>query len=252
MKQAKGLMIKPEKRRKSLFSAVTPRKIPDVVYKQLVTLITKGHLKPGDRLPSERAMALDLGVSRQSIREGILRAKTAGLVQVRQGGGAFVISSLPNNLRPALSILLEEQAGKVLEFLEIRRVIEKWCAETASETATPADLRKMQGILKRMERLNPPETAWEEMDLDFHSCIAGATHNVVAMHVMEGLKDSFHTYFRVKKFTTKPERKGALVKQHRAVFEAIRKKNPREAGRKIREHLTYVERMIKEDLLKRK
>jgi GntR family transcriptional repressor for pyruvate dehydrogenase complex len=236
---------------RSLFSAVTPSKIPDAVYKQLVTLITRGHLRPGQRLPSERAMAEELGVSRQSIREGISRAKTAGLIEVRQGEGTFIISSLEGNLRQPLSILLEEQAEKVFEFLEIRKLIEAWCAERASKAATAADLKKMQEILKKMEKVKPPEPTWERADLDFHSSIAGATHNVIAMHVMEGLKDSFHTYFRVKKFTTRPERKDLLLKQHRAIFEAIRQKNPKEARKKIIEHLDYVEQMITEDLLRR-
>jgi len=238
--------------RKNLFSAVKPSNIPDAVYKQLVSLITRGQLKPGDRLPSERAMATDLGVSRQSIREAIYRAKTAGLVEVRQGGGAFVISSLKRSLSAPLSILLGDRASKVFEFLEIRKIIEVWCVERASEAATSADLRKMQGILKKMEVSNPPQREWEKMDLDFHSSIAAATHNIVAMHVMEGLKDSFRTYFRVKKFTTKPERKDVVIQQHMAVFEAIKKRNPKEAKKKILEHLAYVEKMISEDLLGKK
>ncbi len=238
--------------RKHLFSAVTPSKIPDAVYKQLVSLITQGHLKPGDRLPSERAMASELGVSRQSIREAIYRAKTAGLVEVRQGGGAFVISSFKRSLSAPLSILLGERASKVFEFLEVRRVIEEWCVQRASEAATVADLRKMEKILKKMENSNPPQSQWERMDLEFHSSIAAATHNIVAVHVMEGLKESFRTYFRVKKYTTRPERKDVVIKQHRDVYEAIRNRNPKDAKKKILVHLAYVERMISEDLLRKK
>ena len=55
-----------------------PRKIPEVVYKQLVTLIATGRFKPGEKLPSERDMAADMGVSRQSIREAINKASTVG------------------------------------------------------------------------------------------------------------------------------------------------------------------------------
>jgi GntR family transcriptional regulator, transcriptional repressor for pyruvate dehydrogenase complex len=234
---------------KNLFSAVTPRKIPDMVYKQLVSLITKGHLRPGEKLPSERAMALELGVSRQSIREAIYRATTAGLMEVRQGEGTFVISSIKGNMRPPLSILLEEEAEKVFEFLEIRKLIEGWCVERASEAAKPADVKKMQGLLKKMQKVKPAESAWEKADLDFHSSIAAATHNVLAMHVMEGLKDSFHTYFRVKKYNTKPERKDVLLGQHRRILEAITQRDPKKARKKIMEHLDYVEKMITEDII---
>ena len=245
----RGFEVAKKTLRRNLFSAVTPSKIPDMVYKQLVSLITRGHLKPGEKLPSERAMAMQLGVSRQSIREAIYRATTAGLMEVRQGEGTFIISSFKGNLRQPLSILLTEQAEKVFEFLEIRKLIEGWCAERASEAATPADLKKMQGILRKMEKVKPPESAWEKADLDFHSCIAAATHNVLALHVMEGLKDSFHTYFRVKKYNAKPERKYALLRHHRGILEAIRQKDPKKARKKITEHLDYVEKMITEDII---
>ena len=233
----------------NLFSTVTPRKIPEMVYKQLVSLITKGHLRPGEKLPSERTMATELGVSRQSIREAIYRATTAGLIEVRQGEGTFILSSFKGNMREPLSILLTEQAEKVFEFLEIRKLIECWCAERAAEAATPADLKKMQGLVKKMEKVKPAESAWEKADLEFHSFIAAATHNVLAMHVMEGLKDSFDTYFRVKKFSTKPERKDALLGQHRRILDAIRQRDPKKARRKIVEHLDYVEKMINEDII---
>ena len=237
------------KAQKSPFSLVKPRKIPDIVYKQLVSLITSGHFKPGEKLPSERDMAVELGVSRQSIREAIYRAKIEGLIKVKQGGGTFVISSLKGNLKPPLSILLEEQAENILEFLEMRKVIEVWCAEKASKAANAEDLKKIREILGRMEKAKLSDAKWEKADLDFHSAIAEATHNLVAMHVMEGLKDSFYSYFRVKKFTTKPEKRDELLKQHMDVFGAIKEKKPREARKKMLEHLDYVEEIITKDLM---
>jgi GntR family transcriptional repressor for pyruvate dehydrogenase complex len=230
--------------KKSPFSSVKPRKISDIVYKQLISLITSGHFKPGEKLPSERTMALDLGVSRQSIREAINRARIEGLIEVKQGGGTFVISSIKGNLRPPLSILLEEQAERILEFLEMRKVIEGWCAERAAENASAGDLRKMRGTLGRMEKARLSVAVWEKADMDFHSAIAAATHNVVAMHVMEGLKDSFQTFFHVKKFTTGTENRDVLLRQHKKIFDAIKEKNPREARKKVLHHLDYVQEVI--------
>jgi GntR family transcriptional repressor for pyruvate dehydrogenase complex len=234
---------------KSPFSTVKQRKIPDIVYKQLVSLITSGHFKPGEKLPSERDMAVELGVSRQSIREAIYRAKIEGLIEVKQGGGTFVISSIKETLRPPLSILLEEQVENIFKFLEIRKVIEGWCAEKASTTAKPSDIKEMQAILSKMEDAKLSDQRWEKADLSFHSAIAAATHNLIAMHVMEGLKDSFSEYFRVKKFRTKPERKDLLLKQHKALFKAIKERDPRKAREKMLEHLDYVDTIINTDLL---
>ncbi|RJQ57785.1 MAG: FadR family transcriptional regulator [Desulfobacteraceae bacterium] len=231
----------------SLFSTVHASKIPDVLYKQMVSLITSGQIRPGERFPSERDLALELGVSRQSVREAIYRAKAAGLIEVKQGGGTFVISSLRGNLKLPLSMLLEGQAEKIFEFLEIRKLIESWCAEKASSAALAADLKRIEGTLKRMHKAKLATGGWEKADLDFHSAIAAATHNVLAMHIMEGLKESFHEYFRAKKFTTRSERKDSILKQHERIFEAVREKNPREARKRALEHLVYVEKMITED-----
>jgi len=228
----------------SLFSRVNARKIPDVLYKQLVSLITKGEIKPGEKLPSERDMALELGVSRQSVREALYRAKASGLIEVKHGGGSFVISSLKGTLKQPLSVLLEGQGEKIFEFLEVRKLIELWCAEKASLSARPADLHRMEGTLKRMHKAKLATTGWEKADLEFHSAIAAATHNVIALHLMEGLKDSFHAYFSFKKFTTRPEKRDIILKQHERIFEAIKGKRPREARKRAQEHLAYVEKLI--------
>lgn len=235
----------------NLFSAVTPRKIPDVVYKQLVALISSGRLKPGERLPSEREMATDMGISRQSIREAINKARTVGLIDVRQGGGTVVVSSVGGHLQTPLAILLEEQAEKIFEFLDIRKLFEGWCAERAAAAARSADLRAMLQLLKRMESLEPGEAAWEKADLNFHSAIAAASHNVVAIHIMEGLKSSFNDYFKAKKFALRPERKDVLFNQHAGIFAAIKQKDPRKAKDRMTEHLEYVAEVIRRDLMKR-
>jgi GntR family transcriptional repressor for pyruvate dehydrogenase complex len=243
-------MRQPSKQQ-NLFSTVTPRKIPDVVYKQLVSLISSGRLKPGEKLPSEREMATDMGISRQSIREAINKAKTVGLIEVRQGGGTVVVSSVGGQLKAPLAIILEEQAEKIFEFLDIRKLFEGWCAEKAAMAAKAADMRALQESLKRMERHEPGEAAWEKADLRFHSAIAAASHNVIAIHIMDGLKSSFNDYFKAKKFALGPERKDVLSQQHTGILAAIQQKNPQKAKARVTEHLEYVAEVIRRDFLKR-
>jgi GntR family transcriptional repressor for pyruvate dehydrogenase complex len=233
----------------NLFSTVMPRKIPDVVYKQLVSLIASGRLKPGEKLPSERDMAADMGVSRQSIREAINKAKTVGLIEVRQGGSTVVVSSVKEHLKTPLAIILEEQAEKIFEFLEIRRLFEGWCAEKAASSAKAADLRAMMEQLEQMSRLEPGGSGWEKADLGFHSAIAAASHNLIAVHIMEGLKSSFNSYFKAKKFALGPERKDLLYHQHAGIFEAIKERNAEHAKAQMLEHLEYVEEVIRRDFL---
>jgi GntR family transcriptional repressor for pyruvate dehydrogenase complex len=242
--------VKRPNKPQNLFSTVTPRKIPDVVFKQLVSLISSGRLKPGERLPSEREMATDMNVSRQSIREAINKARTMGFIDVRQGGGTVVVSTVGGHLKTPLSILLEEQAEKIFEFLDIRKLFEGWCAEKAAMAARAADLRAMMELLQRMETLEPGGAAWEKADLNFHSAIAAASHNVIAIHIMEGLKASFNDYFKAKKFALGPERKDVLFNQHAGIFSAIKQKDPQKAKDRVTEHLEYVAEVIRRDFLK--
>lgn len=234
---------------RNLFSTVKPRKIPDAVFQQLVSLISSGRLTPGEKLPSERTMAADMGVSRQSIREAIHRARTMGLIKVRQGGGTVIVSSVAEQLKTPLAIILEEQAEKIFEFLEIRKLFEGWCVERAAQARKSANLREMQDLLRQMEHLEPGHSKWEQADLKFHSAIAGASHNIIAVHIMAGLRASFSSYFKAKKFVLGPERKEPLLKQHESILEAIRQKSPQIAKMKIIEHLEYVEEVIRKDFL---
>ncbi len=235
---------------RGIFFPITTSKISDEVYKQLVSLISNGQFKPGEKLPSEREMASDLGISRQSIREALYRAEIMGLIEVRQGEGSFVLSSIRESLKPPLSVLLEEEAARIFEFLEVRKLIEGWCAEKGALEATTEDLEKMEGILKRMERSTPGESEWEAVDVEFHGSIATATHNVIAIHIMEALKESFSSFFRFRKVLTRPDKKDLLCRHHHEIYKAISQRNPSLAKRKIIVHLRYIEKKIKEEMEK--
>jgi len=231
-----------------LFSPIRTSKISDEVYKQLVSLISDGQFKPGEKLPSEREMASDLGISRQSIREALYRAEIMGLIEVRQGEGSFVLSSVRESLKPPLVVLLEEEAGRIFEFLEVRKLIEGWCAEKATAEATAEDLERMAGILERMATSTPGDSEWEEVDVEFHLSIAAATHNVIAIHIMEALKESFGSFFRFRKVLTRPEKKDLLLRHHHEIYRAISQKDPSLAKRKIVDHLNYIAKKIREEM----
>lgn len=233
-----------------IFSPIRTSKISDEVYKQLVSLISSGQLKPGEKLPSEREMASEFGISRQSIREALYRAEIVGLVEVRQGEGSFVLSSVRESLRPPLLVLLEEEAGRIFEFLEIRKLIEGWCAEKAAVEATAEDLERMGVILEKMESSSPGDREWEEVDVEFHLSIAAATRNVIAIHIMEALKDSFGSFFRFRKVLTRPEKKDLLVQHHHEIYKAISQRDSSRAKRKIVYHLDYIQKKIAEEMEK--
>jgi len=239
-----------EANKKELFTSIKTSSKRDQVYEQLVAIINSGQVMPGERLPSERDLSSSLGVSRPSIREAMYKAEAMGLVEVRHGEGIFVVSSLRETIKLPMRVLLEEEAEKIFDFLEIRRLVEVWCAGRASVRASAEDLEKMKGILERMEQIVPTDSQWEKEDTGFHLAIAAATKNVLALHMMQALKDSFENYFRLRRIATRDERKGPLLQQHTEIYLAISQRDPDQAQEKVLDHLEFIEKLIVEDMKK--
>jgi GntR family transcriptional repressor for pyruvate dehydrogenase complex len=233
---------------KSLFSPVKTNKKSDVVYNQLFSLICSGKLSPGDKIPSERELAAELRISRQSIREALNRAEVMGLIKVRQGEGSFILSSVNGVLKPPLTLIIEQEAERIFEFLEIRKLVEGWCAEKAALEATGAELQNMREILAKMKKVASKDKQWEELDLALHLSFAKATHNVIAVHIMEALKVNFGPFFRFTKSMPSSEKIDVLWQHHYEIFKAIEQRDPETAKHKVIEHLNFIEDKLKEDM----
>ena len=236
------------KQDQKLFSPIKSSRLSDEVYKQIVSLISSGKLNPGDKIPSERELAADLRISRQSIREALNRAEVMGLIEVRQGEGSFILSSVKKSLKPPLTLIIEEEASRIFDFLEIRKLVEGWCAEKAAIEATKEDLENMAAILEEMKKVASKDKQWEELDLNLHMSFAKATHNVIAVHIMEALKSNFKPFFRFTKSMPSSEKIDILWQHHYDIFKAIKQRDPETSKKKVVEHLNYIREKLKEDM----
>jgi len=233
---------------KNLFLPVKTIKKSDGVYNQLFALISSGKLTPGDKIPSERELAAELRISRQSIREALNRAEVMGLIKVRQGEGSFILSSVKGALMPPLTLIIEQEAARIFEFLEIRKLVEGWCAEKAALEATGEELQGMQEILEKMKQVAAKDKQWEKLDLELHLSFAKATHNVIAVHIMEALKVNFGPFFKFTKSMPSSEKIDVLWQHHYEIFKAIERRDPETAKHKVIEHLNFIEEKLKEDM----
>ena len=231
-----------------LFSSIKRSRISDKVYDQIVSLISSGQLKPGDKIPSERELAAELGVSRQSIREAMNRAEVMGLIKVRQGEGSFILSTFQESVKQPLSLIIEKEAERTFDFIEIRKVVEGWCAEEASRMATDEEIDAMGELLEKMKKIASKDRRWEELDVALHFAIATATHNVIAIHIMEAIKGCFSTFFRFRSAITSSEKMDLLWQHHNEIYKAIRKRDPLEAKQRMVEHLDFIEEKIRENM----
>lgn len=224
------------------------KKILDEVYDQLLSLISNGKLKPGEKLPPERDLARYLKVSRQSIREALKKAESKGLIKVRQGEGAFILSAASDLMESPFLTMMTEEVGKIYEFIEIRKVIEVWCAKKAAEFTTAKELKNMEKALSEMEKLIDSREILGKPDIDFHIAIAEASHNTLMVHMMTTIKQIFLSMFKISNFTRRPGKNRILIKHHQEIYKAIENKNPKLAAQKMESHLQFVESEWREEI----
>src|SRR5260221_542041 len=163
--------------------AVDDRRLYRQIADQLTRLITSGEFRRGERLPSERDLAVQLGVSRPSVREALIALEIQGLVEVRVGAGIFVARSE----RPA-TVPINEGQGP-FELLRARWLIEGEIAALAAREATKADLALVRTAVETMQQLANKNQETVAADRDFHLRVAAAAHNGELLSVVLYLCD---------------------------------------------------------------
>jgi GntR family transcriptional regulator, transcriptional repressor for pyruvate dehydrogenase complex len=138
-------------------------RISDAVAASLERRILEGSLKPGDRLPPERELAIELGVSRPSLREAIQKLASKGMVQSRQGGGTYVTDRLESTFFDPWQDMMGAHPNLREDLLEFRRMLEGQAAEWAAERATEADLTRIDQAYETLR------TAFARDDTDVRS-----------------------------------------------------------------------------------
>ncbi len=140
--------------------------------------ITSGRLRHGDRLPTEQFLAENFGVSRNVVREAIASLRSKGMVQSRQGLGAFV-SLTPESaesLGPVAAQLLEGD-NTIRNMFEVRAALESQAAALAAAGMTQRKLAAIRDAVERMRFEGQPTAATVNADLDFHRAVAAASGN---------------------------------------------------------------------------
>jgi len=225
-------------------------KIADVVAKELEKNILQGLWVPGERLPAERELAVQLSVSRPSLRTAIQRLEKQGLVETRQGGGTFVMNFLGPSLTDPLLQMFQTDPDTTNDFIEFRSIIEGNAAYLAALRSTDADREILMNCFNAMEEAHEEDDPQEEADIDadFHLAIAEASHNVVMLHIMRAMVNVLREgvfYSRMQLYTRKGSR-DLLLKQHRNIYDAIMQGNPDDARKAAKGHLFYVQEVMRD------
>ena len=233
---------------------IRPKKISEEIVGQIKQLISKGDLKPGDRIPSERDLATMMGVSRPSVREAIMVLEAMGFLDSRQGGGTFVRALTEGSIMDPLAKLVEKKDPELLRSLaEVRMGLESWSAYLAAQRAVDEDLAELRRIYAVMEK-QAARGGWDsEVDAEFHYAITAASHNSLQMHVLDSIHSIFHTTIQVAlmEFYQEEGHVQLLLTHHREIMEAIAAHEPERARQKMMEHLSMVEKKMAQLLNKK-
>lgn len=210
---------------------------------QIGDLLTKTGLKPGDRLPSERALADQFDVSRTLVREAIIAMELHGIVEVRGGSGAYLVQP-PVRVYGTAAFMPESGPGP-FELLRARCLIESEVAFVAAETRKDSDLDRIFEALADMRLYIDDQVANVAADRRFHVCIADATGNSVLLQMVTAMCNQTQSpvWKKMDQHFHSAAMREASQQDHQLIFDALLARDPLAARAAMRAHL---ERVIKE------
>jgi GntR family transcriptional regulator, transcriptional repressor for pyruvate dehydrogenase complex len=198
-------------------------------------LIERGEVRSGDRLPPERELAQQLGVSRPSVRSGLKSLAAMGVVQIRQGAGTFITGGPPVLASEPLRFLAALHGFSRSQMFEARLVLEVAVAGLAAERAAPDKLMVISDETTGMFASLELPGAFLDHDIRFHQAVAAAAGNPILASVVEMVAKIFYEFRRRTIRTAKDLRLAA--EEHRAIYQAIRSGDPERARSAMGQHL---------------
>ena len=214
-------------------SKIKKAAVYEEVMVRLADFLQQGRLKPGDRLPSERALAERMHVSRATIREALRAMQLKGLIVSRHGSGSFIAGGTPEDLANALHHLALQ------DIFELRLLIEPSIAALAAQRANRQDLLRLESILQQQESELREKRMTGATDAAFHSALAEATHNRALLQVGATVMKVISPSRNESLQTT--ERARVSLGSHRRIVSAIQAGDPVGARQAMEEHIRSID-----------
>lgn len=236
---------------------VEKRRTWEEVIHQIENQVLQGRLRPGDRLPGERQLAEQLGVSRASVREALRVLEALEFIRARtgtgEGSGSIVVQE--PTAGGAMTSLLRLHVGlshfTMPDVIETRAVIEAWAARMAARQAGDAELQKLAGILRRMEDPSLSRADFNELDTEFHVGVAETSGNRLVTYLMHAIRDAVRlemvaAFDRLDDWHKVAD---SLRREHAAVYHAISVRDEEAAARTVENHIRafYLQRVSTAD-----
>lgn len=225
------------------WNAVSRSRTYELVLQRIEEQIVVGNLRVGDRLPAERDLAAQLGVSRSSIREAVRILQAQGVLTSAVGTGAdagTVVTALPAEaLTRVLRLHLALSSFSLTEMVEARVVLERSSVRLAARDATAEDLAGLSRLLDAMDDPARTRTEFNDLDTEFHVALARAGRNRLVGDVTVALRNSLRgrlqeAFDRVEDW---PALRAGVLRDHRAVYAAVLARDADAAAARVEAHI---------------
>jgi len=214
---------------------------PPLAYKAAEIIrayIVERNLSAGDKLPSEREFAERLGVCRNIVREALRALELSGVIEKRQGKGAFVRAFDPTPLARQMSFGLGSDQAARLQLLEARLALESAAISLVVRHATEADFEQLDAIVNAMEQKERRGESVPAEDLAFHKALLRATHNEPIYRFSSVIEEWMSQQDAAPLADVPPaEVRRKMTPLHRPIVEALRKGDAARARRLIETHI---------------
>lgn len=200
--------------------------LTDEAITNLRGMIQSGELAPGDRLPPENQLAVQMGISRSGVREAVKVLEAARVLEVRRGDGTFVTSLAPKLLLEGVGFAVELlQGDTLLEVMEVRRLLEPAATGLAAQRITDQQLDELAVALQNMlDTATDPEMLMQA-DITFHRIVIASTGNETLTSLLDGLAGRT-VRARIWRGLVLGSVTEATIDEHRAIYDALRGRDP--------------------------
>lgn len=217
-------------------SLSSSKRLYEHVARELASQIADGSYVVGDRLPSERVLATQYGISRPTVREAVIALELDGLVEVKLGSGVYVVARYPRSGQAGVT-----DVGP-FELLETRRAFEGEVCALAAQHATEEDFDTLAALIHEIEDTADDVAMSEDADRRFHLAIAKSTQNSAMVSVVDMLWEIRERSPQYRLLTDKARAAGVTPRsdEHEMILSALRSRDADVARRAMHTHISRV------------
>ncbi len=241
------MSTEPNPRPPVTFAPVQTRRAFEAICERIRSQIASGDLRPGDKLPPERELALQLGVGRNALREALRSLEISGVVRLQKGarGGAFITEGDASRMNDVVRDMVSLGSISVRELTETRVHVQDLVVRLACERATDADLAALDANIARTARMTDDGRYLDRVECsrEFYALLVAAAHNEMLAMIVRAVTEILMQFVYARVAAGGPPQP-RLVEKRRAFVAALRARDVEKATTLMRRHLASVHRLF--------